>query len=537
MVATKDTCSLHFSPTFLRKAALLALLLIFWWLSIWNLDRYPLVEEDEPWILSPGYKLFTQGIYGSNLFSGFHHMEQHYFEFMPLMSWLQGATTHLFGVGVLQMRWLAVALGLVTLTLAYALARRLISPDVGVVAVLLMIFWQWTPGNLRILGSGVPLVDLARIARYDVLVPPLGLGAIWAAWCARRTGLARYDGLAGLLGGLAGLAHLYGLFWLGAALLLRLAGFRGLSVRRMLRMGAWLLGGAVLAWLGWLVMVGINWPDFLAQTAQYSDRFDLWSIAFYLGNLAQEPQRYSLGLRHGASLWRLGFWGLVVGLPVAWLLAAWEAYRRRRLGLAWLCGLCLLFPVWFALLIRVKTFSYLLSVAPLWAMVLAWGGVRLFEQGQVGRWLAVAGISGLVLQGGLGIGQMQAYASQAEAPERMWADVRQLVPPTGRILGPSRYWLALPQRDYISLVLPFFLSNPQYNGRAAPFEAAVTQIGPQVVIVDLYEAEFQDNYAPPPLRHRASLLRDYLARHRARLVGTLRDNYGQPIEVYQLGTP
>jgi hypothetical protein len=84
--------------------ASLALLLVFWWVSIWNLSRYPLIEEDEPWILSPGFKLFAQGVYGSDLFRGFHGMEQHYFEFMPLMSWLEGAMSRLLGVGVLQMR-------------------------------------------------------------------------------------------------------------------------------------------------------------------------------------------------------------------------------------------------------------------------------------------------------------------------------------------------------------------------------------------------------------------------------------------------
>ena len=62
------------------------LVLAFWGYSLWNLDRSPLVSEDEPWILSPGYSLFTRGGYGSELFTGYYGMEHHYLEFMPLMS-------------------------------------------------------------------------------------------------------------------------------------------------------------------------------------------------------------------------------------------------------------------------------------------------------------------------------------------------------------------------------------------------------------------------------------------------------------------
>ena len=52
-------------------------------------------------------------------------MERHYLEFMPLMSLLQGAASRLFGLGVFQMRVVPVALGMLTLILTYAVARKL----------------------------------------------------------------------------------------------------------------------------------------------------------------------------------------------------------------------------------------------------------------------------------------------------------------------------------------------------------------------------------------------------------------------------
>jgi len=159
-----------------------------------------------------------------------------------------------------------------------------------------------------------------------------------------------------------------------------------------------------------------------------------------------------------------------------------------------------------------------------------------YEASRPGRWLALGALGLIVIQGSLGIGHMHTYALRAEVPEKMFAELRQIVPPSGRILGPARYWLALHDQDYTFLVLPFFLSNPQYSASPVSFEAAIARIAPRIVVVDLYSEEYQNNYAPPAGRRGPSLLRAYLAAHHARLMGTLRDNYGQPIEVYDLGT-
>jgi hypothetical protein len=537
----------------LAQMAPFALLLLFWGVSVVNLGRYPLVEEDEPWILSPGYKLFTQGIYGSDLFRGFHGMDQHNFEFMPLMAWLEGAATRLMGVGVLQLRWVPVALGALTLALTFALARRLIRPGpvgrgAGLAAMGLLLCWQWTAGRQALLGSGIPLIDIARIARYDILVPPLGLAAIWAAWHAQQTGRTRFDLLAGVLGGLAGLAHIYGLFWLMAAVLLRLAGEvfspqpEGIGHPPSLKLkfsGALRLVGAVgaglaLAWGGWVAYLLPHWAEFVAQTAQYSDRFGVLDPAFYLINVREEPHRYFLGLRDPAVLGRPGFWLLVAGVPLAWLALGVVARRQRQRGLAWLWFLSAFFPALLAVLIRTKTFTYLISVAPLWALVLAGALAWLYRWRPAGRWVVAGALGVVMVQGGLSLAWMQTYANRAEPLNRLYAGLQRAVPPGSRVLGPGRYWLALTGCDYRSLVLPFFISNGQYTASPVSFDQAMDALAPQIVLVDLYSDEYQNNYAPRPLRHKRNLVRAYLDRHRARLLQTLPDNFGQPVEVYQL---
>ena len=41
------------------------LLLVFWGVALWNLDRFPPIHFDEATILEPGYQLFYNGVYGS----------------------------------------------------------------------------------------------------------------------------------------------------------------------------------------------------------------------------------------------------------------------------------------------------------------------------------------------------------------------------------------------------------------------------------------------------------------------------------------
>ena len=51
-----------------------ACLILFWGLSLWKLDRYPAVNDDEPWTVLPGYSLFTRGVFGSPWMAGYYGM-------------------------------------------------------------------------------------------------------------------------------------------------------------------------------------------------------------------------------------------------------------------------------------------------------------------------------------------------------------------------------------------------------------------------------------------------------------------------------
>src|SRR5262249_38326304 len=160
-----------------------------------------------------------------------------------------------------------------TLILTGVLGARLFDAWVGALAVVLLVFARWT-GLTYVQLTGIPLVDLARIARYDPLVPVLGLAALHAWLSARDSGARAWYLAAGVLAGLAGLAHVYGLFWIPALLLLT---WRD---GRRSRLG-WLIAGAMLPWLPYLGYVLTDLPAWRAQTAGYAERFGLLDPRWY----------------------------------------------------------------------------------------------------------------------------------------------------------------------------------------------------------------------------------------------------------------
>jgi len=502
----------------------LAALLLFWGLALWNLDRYPPIHFDEATILEPGYQLFYNGVYGAPMYTGFYGQEHLYLEVPPLMSLLQGASTRLLGVGVWQMRYIPVVCGLLTLALTAALAERLAGPAVGVAGAWLLLLWQWTPSDLDFLGSGLPLLDVARIARYDILVPVFGLSA-FLVWLRAQAGSRPWLLCAsGLLAGLSGLANVYGAFWIAALGLLTLYEKGAGRMRRL----AWLVAGAALPVLGWAGVLGAHWDDTRGQFIKHAGRFDLLQPAFYLNNLLNEPHRYFLGVRDPATYLRLGFWLVVLGLPASlvWLARRWRRAHDSRA--VWLLAPAVVLPALLALLDSEKRFYYLIVVIPVFAISLAWAATAVFRAAsRNGRGLMAGAAMVLAAQAGLGVASQQSLTRQAIAPATVYAQLRALVPTgPGIILGSPQLWLGMPATHFRSIVLPFLLSLP-LNPRPVPFETALNDIDPSIVLMDPELAHsVAADYGPPFM--------DFMARHHARIIGQVPGYEGQGVTVYQL---
>src|SRR5437868_1242790 len=107
------------------RAWAVAALAVFLVVELRHLDAVPQVYEDEPWQASTAYSLATKGVFGSELFSGYHGMEQRYYGFMPLHPLLLAGIFKVAGVGLVQARLETVALGAITLVLTFLAGVRL----------------------------------------------------------------------------------------------------------------------------------------------------------------------------------------------------------------------------------------------------------------------------------------------------------------------------------------------------------------------------------------------------------------------------
>lgn len=537
------------------QACLVALLAGFAALSLYRLDAVPLVFEDEPWQGSTGYKLATQGVFGSDMFAGFYGMEDHYFGFLPLHPLFLALFFRLFGVGLVSARLEAVVMGLLTLALTYALGRRLFGGAVGLLAVALLVFVSWASLS-PLQPTGIPLLDLSRIARYDTVVPVFGLGALHIYLFARQRGANWLYLLAGALAGLAGLAHLYGTFWLPALLALLLWDQGGQVWRRpRVPSGCYLLlAGALLAWLPYLAFVLAHYADFRGQNQIYvlERRFDLLNPSWYWQNLRGEARRYTPGLGPLGGSWLLhpGWWTAILGLPLSLGDLAVRAARRDPEGApaaarAVVAPLLVLVGL-FALLLSYKVVNYTLTLLPLAAIVLAWGLVALWRGLARARrgWLGQATLAVLLLavatEGGWRIADAAARTAQNTPYDQYIGRVRQAIPPGARILGLQNYWFGLEAYDYRAYVLPQRWTDPALVPDPVPFDVALDRVAPDVILIDPRLRNYLDAAAPPdhPRHEEATRFWAWMERRGARLVARVEDRTYGAMDIYEgLGPP
>jgi 4-amino-4-deoxy-L-arabinose transferase-like glycosyltransferase len=495
----------------------LACLALFLAVGLRHLDRAPQVYEDEPWQASTAYQLLTTGRFGSDLFAGFYAMDQRYYGFMPLHPVLLAGTFKLLGVGLAQARVETIVLSSITLVLTFALGARLFHAWVGALAVALLVLVRWT-GLTYVQLTGIPLVDLARIARYDPLVPVIGLFALHAYLSARRSRHGWLFLATGVLAGLAGLAHVYGLFWVVALLLLA-------AWDRIPKAALGLIGvGAVLPWLPYAAYVLSDLPDWRGQTLVYSNRFELLNLAWYLNNLAREYHRYGPGLGAPGVAWLLrpGFWCLLMALPLALLALAHRALSCDAAARAIVVP-AIVFPMLFATFITLKLVNYTLIELPLFAIAIAWGLHRLWRERARLRPLLGAALAAVVLEGGVALAQLEQSAAFLTPYPTFIGEVRQYLPSGARVLGLHSYWLGLQDFVYRSFLLPL-----NWEDLGVPLDQALDDVDPDVVLLD---ARMRAYFASSPDGARFSA---WLARHSPQLIGRVDDPTYGLVELYRV---
>lgn len=524
---------------------LIFVLLAYWGVSLHNLSIVPPVYEDEPWQASTGWKLATQGIFGTDLFTGFYGMERHYYGYMPVHPLILAGLFRFAGVGLLQARFEPVALGFLVLILTYGLAVRLWGDErIGLLAVLFLVLVRLT-GTTRSQVSGILFLDVTRIARYDMAVPVFGLAAMHVYLSAqRRRDRGRWYLLAGLLAGLSGLAHLYGVFWLPVLLVLAWWDSRDKGrANHLSRVVACLIIGFLLLWLPYIGYVWSGRDDWRGQTQVYSERFELFDLSWYWGNLLKEPRRYGPGLGPWGPGWPLrpGFWVTLVAMPLFLVGLARQAIIRADRAARAILVPTIVLPVLFALLIHLKLANYLATILPLMALVVAWGTVCAWDwlgRGQDAQWGRPVLATFLLLVGLEGISRLAVLEAAARVTTPYYTYINQVkayIPPGARVLALHQFWFGLEDHEFRSFgaaVLAGSFPAPGERGEVA-FVNVLEQAAPDIVLLD---AQMRENFAATDRQSQdiAVAFEAWLSRHRAKLIGQVPDlTYGL-MEIYGL---
>ncbi|MGH7551868.1 MAG: ArnT family glycosyltransferase, partial [Longimicrobiales bacterium] len=517
-----------------HQAALGVMALVFVLVSLQDLTVLPIVGEDEPWAASASYKLAQEGVFGSDLFAGHHNAEKRIYFWPPLYYLGVAASFVLFGVGVVQMRLPAVASGLAILLLTYVLGRQIGGARLGLLAAALRLVMRIASGWND--TTGIPLVDLARVSRYDILVPVFGLLALWTFNRAEDTRRTSQYVATGVLIGLAALSHLYGAFVLPALIVIQVLrrGFAVLHER-----GTWAMSaGALLPWIPVLVYVAIGWEDFVAQQQMYADRYRLLDPRFYLSNLRMEIYRYRLlAPRDLSGLWfvrQFGTWVGVFGVPIS--LGTILASRQRNEPAFALAVALIVQGLLNALLLRSKMYNYIIALWPLAVILLAWLALRSWD---AARWRGVRAALAFALflvavEGVLRIAHRHDVARRTTPYDDYTRRVAAHIPSDSRVLGLQHYWLGLRQFEYRSWLLPIFMVRDPATSLS--LDDALERVRPKVVLVDRHMGGFFEGAADPSNPYHADYvgLQRFLARHEARLDAVVRDSTYGDMRVYRV---
>jgi 4-amino-4-deoxy-L-arabinose transferase-like glycosyltransferase len=500
------------------------------------LGVFPIVGEDEPWIAAAPYKLATEGVYGSDLFTGYYGVERHNYQHMPLYPLLQAVVFAAAGTGVLQMRLLPVAFGFALLVVVFLVARQAAGPRAGLLAVVLLLVIRIADGGGP---TGILLLDRARINRYDIAVPVFGLLALWM-FNRAEVRRSRIGYLAsGALVGLASLNHLYGIFWLAALATMLLIGRRSkVLLDSALSL---LLAGVAITWLPWLAYIATGWSDYAGQMRFVSPRFDLLNPWFFTRNVLHGGGPLSLDWLQRSlgemPLSRIGTWTALAGLPIALatiLYGARPASRAENAALSVAVSFVVTTALFFVV-IYVKTYNYMIAIWPIAVLVLAIAAARLWHAGGLtARLLLGVLIGSTAIEAGTRLTRARQEAGRVTPYDSYTAAVARCIPDGSLVLGLQHYWLGLRQYRYRTWLVPVNNAHAVYSHAPIPFDEAIERVDPDVLLVDRYMDRMLRAARDPahPYHYQYVGFETFVARRRASINCVIRDRSYGDMQVY-----
>ncbi len=375
----------------LYRAALLFLAAVYLALAIGSsLTKRP--WSDEGWFASPAYNLITKGSMGTSVLEPvgwLKGIDKYTFWVAPLHLVTQAGWYEIFGFGLIQMRGLSAAFGLLALFSILVITRELS----GDRKVALLAF--------ALLAFDYVFINGASFGRMDMMCAALGLAGLAAYLCLRERNFNRAIFVSHALVVLSGLTHFNGLLYLAGLLFLTFYFDR----RRLRWQHAAIAAIPYLAGAaGWGIYILQSPETFLTQfrgNAVTDSRLKVLTAPLS-GLKAEITQRYLVAYGLGGHLeGNIGPIVLKILIPIAYLTSIIGVLCTRSLrqhkGHRALLILIAIYFVIMTLLDGQKLAWYLIHIVPLYTALLAVWANHLWTKPQVPRVLVAACLSGFVL--------------------------------------------------------------------------------------------------------------------------------------------
>jgi hypothetical protein len=421
-------------------------------LASFNLANFRPVTNDEVELMAVGYKLATQGVLGSDLYTGFFGTDRHFFITLPAQHVLQAFAFHVAGAGVAQARAVSVAAAVTLVWSVGWLAYRWFGLAAAIVCELLLVAW---PLNLTSAANGLSLLGVARTARYDVLA----VAAVWLTLVALDAALRRpRAGSALVVGGFAGVAALTQFM---GTFVLPLIALAWVWARARPRGLIWATLGAGLVLLPWVFAALVFADDVSGQLSVYAGRGEFLRPGFYVENVAAEAERYAHLLRPSSA----SGWLLVVGIGPALAYLAWRSRCVGSIGDRLVWSSLVVFGGLLLLLDHTKSPLYAVVLLPSICLAMSrlltgvpaaiWHSVTL-GRARAALGILAAGASGVLvllvlLDGQAAYGFTLDQARDVSPYATVGEQIENALPPNARVLGPERWWWAAHDHSYLSL--------------------------------------------------------------------------------------
>ncbi|MFM8536125.1 MAG: ArnT family glycosyltransferase, partial [Acidimicrobiia bacterium] len=286
-----------------------ALLVAYAALLLFDLERFPAINPDEPGYAEPAWTLITRGEFGAPMYAGMFGMEHRIYTNWPG----RGVTTVLpyliIGPTLTAARLASVVSALLLARFSGLALRRVLGRSLA---------WLDWLALIAVLTSPVVVVA-GRFARPEIDVATWTMAMVLCIEAlSRESRRYRRRGWAiagGVCAGLAFMMHQYGLISLGVGLLMASRLWGGWTEWRFTDTG-WMFVGAVVALLPWMAFILSDLPEFRRQfgaaVANQAWRYPDGALARTVIN--ELPGRYLLDRQDYPVDWDP--WGEVASLVV-----------------------------------------------------------------------------------------------------------------------------------------------------------------------------------------------------------------------------